>query len=362
MDEFSTHYTDGMCPCLATTDEDFAAAALSNMSAEQPAFTSHVKHENGHLFELDETNWDGVGSTEELREFFEYFGLPMPRQYSMFRTAMKTNRFTLCVELVPKLLSVDEVVSAVKCCVGGKVESHWDAELDPELIDACGLVNVEDVRNVYLDMWFSDAFALGQLLTVGLPVHGLNFRVRRVICAPPYDIRHERPPRSPPRPACSHRASQTPAPPRMTSHEVQTTPSQPAEPAAERPASHRRRRRSPRTQPEPRTPPTTPRRPPPQCYKCMEYGHVSADCKGPVRCRKCAGSHPASSCKSESRCCAVCTGHGQPADHPASARGCPYRPLTPPSSARKPHQDITPKRPANQRVRSLLAAIVEFLS
>ena len=365
MEEFCIHFTDAMNPCLATTDEEFAAAAITNMSAEQPAFKSHAKHRMGHLFEFDESNWDGVDSKEELREFFAFFGLPMPRDFSMFRTAMRRKdlKFTLCVELVPKLMSVDDVVNAVECCVGGETFSRWETELDPQIVEPFGLLNTEGVRNVYVDIASCDARSLGQVLTVGLPIFGLNFRARRVICVPPFDIRHERPSLPPQRPACTHRASQTDAPPRLTSRDVQTTPSEPSQQPAGRSTPRRRRRRSPHTQPEPRTPPPTPRHPPPQCFKCMDYGHVSADCKGPVRCRKCAGSHQASSCESESRCCAVCMGHGRPSAHAASARGCPYRPLTPPSSARKPHRlDYSPKRPAQQRIRSLLSAILDFLS
>lgn len=72
--------------------------------------------------------------------------------------------------------------------------------------------------------------------------------------------------------------------------------------------------------------PMRPSNSPTQCYRCQEYGHVSANCSMAVRCVKCGENHASSECASVQadsprdvmQCC-LCGMMG----HPASFRGCP---------------------------------------
>lgn len=63
-----------------------------------------------------------------------------------------------------------------------------------------------------------------------------------------------------------------------------------------------------------------------QCYRCQEYGHVSANCAMAQRCVKCGQSHASKEClvinDESSRHNLLCCLCGQ-MGHPASFRGCP---------------------------------------
>ena len=59
-----------------------------------------------------------------------------------------------------------------------------------------------------------------------------------------------------------------------------------------------------------------------QCFRCQNWGHMSANCGLPARCVKCSDSHNHGSCPRVSRDgdakCVNCNG-----DHTANFRGCP---------------------------------------
>lgn len=380
-DEFADRFSVGLCPCLATTDEDFAKAAKINMDfSQQPAFVSYALQSNVHLFVFDVGNWDGVYSEKDLEDFLLYFGLPMPSSFSMFHTwpRKEAPSMTVCVELVPNFFSTEEVVSAVQELVKGKVSDQWEWEPSEQLHRTFDYVNPVTHRCIYVELQNCDPGPLGTMLACGLPVRGFNYRVRQAFDIFPFDVRHEVPP-------CASTAAQTEPsagvdtatqtpPVEVTSRAAQTTPSQPAQqrPPSPRPSGSEtpaRRRRpsqpaSQRTPPRaPRTP-HAPRAPPPiQCYCCHKWNHASPQCPDAARprCRKCAGNHRASECASEVRCCAVCGGN-----HAASSRACPERPPHSPSPARRTSPASpgggTPKRHVHQRLKNLLAVLCEFLS
>lgn len=60
------------------------------------------------------------------------------------------------------------------------------------------------------------------------------------------------------------------------------------------------------------------------CFKCLDYGHKSWNCKGPDRsklCRRCgAEGHKANGCKAKPKCL-ICTGEGN--SHATGSFGCP---------------------------------------
>lgn len=58
-----------------------------------------------------------------------------------------------------------------------------------------------------------------------------------------------------------------------------------------------------------------------QCFKCQRHGHIAKNCKGPLRCKICAGAHPHKDCTSRAHPrCANCDG-----PHPATFGACPKK-------------------------------------
>lgn len=58
-----------------------------------------------------------------------------------------------------------------------------------------------------------------------------------------------------------------------------------------------------------------------QCFKCQRHGDIAKNCRGPVRCKICAGAHPHKDCTSRTQPhCANCGG-----PHPASYGACPKK-------------------------------------
>lgn len=58
-----------------------------------------------------------------------------------------------------------------------------------------------------------------------------------------------------------------------------------------------------------------------QCFKCQRHGHIAKNCRGPVRCKICAGTHSHKDCTSRTQPqCANCGG-----PHPASYGACPKK-------------------------------------
>lgn len=385
-DEFLEEFIDGQIPCLATNDENFAAAAIANMKEDKmahpgPCFAKYHPHSKGHLFEFDTNCWDGATTDTDLKKHFDFFGLPMPSSYSMFSSCVRSfrgynpERVTVCVDLVPRLFSAVEIASEVRDFVLGAIHCQWDGDNETDLQVDYDLVNPEAVRSVYVTVETHDAARLGAILTQGLDFFGFLFRTRQVFSVYPYA-----PVPTPRRPATADAASQTlpvtsgPAPRRpatldaasqtpplpVTSSPKQTTPASAVSentPPLSTPKS--RRKRPPRTQPALLTPPPTPPRPPPQCFKCHGWNHVSKDCPSPEpRCRKCAGHHRAADCVSKHRHCAVCQG-----PHVASSRSCPQRPPHPPSPARASPDTSrgSTRRLQHRKVYELLAALCKTL-
>lgn len=61
--------------------------------------------------------------------------------------------------------------------------------------------------------------------------------------------------------------------------------------------------------------------PPVQCFKCQRYGHIANFCRGPTRCKVCAGAHNHKECTSKQEPkCANCGG-----GHSAAFAGCPIK-------------------------------------
>lgn len=67
--------------------------------------------------------------------------------------------------------------------------------------------------------------------------------------------------------------------------------------------------------------PPRPKREPPQCAKCQQYGHTKTYCRRSPKCIKCAGNHISADCTRKNRSddvkCALCEGN-----HPANYKGC----------------------------------------
>lgn len=64
-----------------------------------------------------------------------------------------------------------------------------------------------------------------------------------------------------------------------------------------------------------------PKKQPPQCMNCQDYGHTRAYCNRPPRCVRCGDFHTSVSCQKKRELpakCALCSG-----DHPANYKGCP---------------------------------------
>lgn len=58
-----------------------------------------------------------------------------------------------------------------------------------------------------------------------------------------------------------------------------------------------------------------------QCFRCQKHGHMAKYCKGPQKCKICAGSHSHKDCSLRRQpCCANCGG-----PHPASYSLCPSK-------------------------------------
>lgn len=58
-----------------------------------------------------------------------------------------------------------------------------------------------------------------------------------------------------------------------------------------------------------------------QCFKCQRHGHIAKNCRGPIRCKVCSGSHSYKDCTSRAQPrCANCGG-----PHPASYGACPKK-------------------------------------
>lgn len=61
--------------------------------------------------------------------------------------------------------------------------------------------------------------------------------------------------------------------------------------------------------------------PPVQCFRCRRYGHIANFCRGPIRCKVCAGAHNHKECTSrQNPRCANCGG-----GHSAAFGGCPIK-------------------------------------
>ena len=60
-----------------------------------------------------------------------------------------------------------------------------------------------------------------------------------------------------------------------------------------------------------------------QCYKCLEFNHLSKNCKSRVdSCMKCAGNHKMAECTSSAPCCKNCKSD-ENSSHMANSRECP---------------------------------------
>lgn len=60
---------------------------------------------------------------------------------------------------------------------------------------------------------------------------------------------------------------------------------------------------------------------PTQCFRCQRFGHLAKNCRGPVRCKACAGPHAYSECNTKKeRRCVNCNGA-----HASTYGGCPRR-------------------------------------
>lgn len=67
--------------------------------------------------------------------------------------------------------------------------------------------------------------------------------------------------------------------------------------------------------------PPKPKKTPPQCSNCQQYGHTRSFCRRPPKCIKCAGNHSSKMCERQKWGnqvkCALCSGN-----HPANYKGC----------------------------------------
>lgn len=78
-----------------------------------------------------------------------------------------------------------------------------------------------------------------------------------------------------------------------------------------------------------------------QCFGCQKHGHIAKYCRGPQRCKVCAGSHHHKECGlKQSPLCANCAG-----PHAASYGGCPSKKTA--SLSRK--QELQEGRPQKRR-------------
>lgn len=67
-----------------------------------------------------------------------------------------------------------------------------------------------------------------------------------------------------------------------------------------------------------------------QCVKCLDYGHISTNCKSKVACRKCAQEHLAKDCQESRNNCINCLranekGGTHRTNHRVSDGRCPVR-------------------------------------
>lgn len=85
-----------------------------------------------------------------------------------------------------------------------------------------------------------------------------------------------------------------------------------------------------------------PRKGPPQCHRCLSYGHTQSFCNHVPRCIRCGEEHRSDVCNSSPESparCALCQG-----SHPANFKGCSvYKKLTKRPPPRREHFIPTPK-------------------
>lgn len=95
-----------------------------------------------------------------------------------------------------------------------------------------------------------------------------------------------------------------------------------------------------------------------RCFRCQRHGHIAVNCRGPKRCKLCAGPHDFKECTSRDEPkCANCDG-----PHAASFSGCPRRRVA--SAIRKheilhgriPYRRQPPPNPDTVRLTSVIPA------
>lgn len=344
---FIEAFCEDMIPSLVTTDRDFVLLAIKAMSTPEDApFTRHHTTTRGrHVLALNMDMWDPGMNMEQ---YFAAFDLQAPSEFSMVMTMPRPSAVvdrTLCVDMVPEFVTVDDVMDALHELNNARCSSWSEEEIADETSKCAlmGLANAVRHRNILVSLK-CDLDDLGSVLSRGLMVEGMTFRARMVL----------RTSEEEPHPV-STKATQT------ETEDKQTPPrTQPKQPTARprsppRPTSRRKQAAQRAAKPSSKTP--TPHPPPPvkQCYRCQCWGHVSSECPNPPRCRKCSQDHVTSSCKSEDRRCAVCQGQ-----HAASSRSCKERPLPPPP-AKTAAGSARRRKGGSELIARIVAAVMRAL-
>ncbi|KAK3908847.1 Minor capsid protein L2, partial [Frankliniella fusca] len=306
---YSQEFQEDVADCIITNDEAFVTAAVLAMCSTPPPFRRHMHHPCGHLFEVNSVELPDVG---DIYELCHKFSIPEPSEFQVFyarKTQSSAEHRFVVVDMVPEFISARSVLCELAALEGAEIDSWCEEDVADEFQDfmAWGLHPRCGHRNIVVKLK-CDVDELGSVLSRGLRVWGLYFRVRRHFGNPERPIDFCVPRRAPlplvraskftqtkpvtspagaaaasppPRPPLTDGTSQTAA---VTSRHqaVQTRPpSFPPPAAAGVPAGRGGRRPTSSTPPVKQKTPARPK----QCFCCQQWGHTSKTCTEPPACR-----------------------------------------------------------------------------
>ncbi|KAK3920046.1 putative serine/threonine-protein kinase tsuA [Frankliniella fusca] len=306
---YAQEFQEDVADCIITNDEAFVTAAVLAMCSTPPPFRRHMKHPAGHLLEVNSVEHPDIGDVYEL---CEKFNIPEPSEFLVFyarKSQSSADHRFVVVDMVPDFISAEDVLCELAALEGAGIDSWCEEDVAEEFQDfmAWGLHPRCGHRNIIVKLK-CDVDELGSVLSRGLRVWGLYFRVRRHFGTPEHPVEFRAPrcaplplvraskftqtkpvtspagaatASPPPRPPLSDGTSQTAA---VTSLDqaVQTRPPSSPPPAAAGMPAGRGGRRPPSS-----TPPVKQktRARPKQCYRCQQWGHTSNTCTAPPACR-----------------------------------------------------------------------------